>query len=87
MRPISSENPNQPKRYKTITYRPYPDSAVREMGQWIQAQSWKEIYKLESAHEKASTFEEMLLEKIEYFFPEKTIKINENNKPWINPEL
>ena len=57
------------------------------MGQWIQAQSWKEIYKLESAHEKASTFEEMLLEKIEYFFPEKTIKINENNKPWINPEL
>ena len=29
----------------------------------------------------------MLLEKIEYFFPEKTIKINENNKPWINPEL
>ena len=57
------------------------------MGQWIQSQSWKEVYTLESAHDKADKFEEMLMEKVELFFPEKNIKINENDQPWMNPEL
>ena len=87
MEPISNVNPSQTKRYKVITYRPFPDSGIREMGQWIQAQSWKEIYRLSSAHDKAEKFENMLMEKVELFFPEKTIKVNENDKPWMNPEL
>ena len=87
MKPISSENPMQTKRYKRITYRPFPDSAIREMGQWLQSQSWKEIYSLKSAHEKASKFEEMLKEKVDLFFPEKSVKINENDQPWMTPQL
>ena len=47
MKPLSVEVQSQMKRYKTIKYRPFPDSAIREMGQWVQLQTWKEIYDIE----------------------------------------
>ena len=87
MQPLSSANPVQSKKYKTVTFRPYPDSGIREMGKWIQSQSWNEVYSLQSAHDKAEKFESMLNEKINLYFPEKTIKVNENDKPWMNVEL
>ena len=37
MKPLTSDNPVQQKKYKTITYRPFPDSAIREMGRWLQS--------------------------------------------------
>ena len=87
MQPLSSANPVQSKKYKTVTFRPYPDSGIREMGKWIQSQSWNEVYSLQSAHDKAEKFESMLNEKINLYFPKKNIKVNENDKPWMNVEL
>ena len=87
MEPLSSDKPVQKKNYKSITYRPFPDSGIREMGRWVQSQQWMEIYALKNAHEKAEKFESMLWDKIETYFPEKTIGINEDDKPWISPEL
>ena len=29
----------------------------------------------------------MLMEKINFLFPEKSLKVNENDKPWMNLEL
>ena len=43
MKPLSNQFPSRDKRYKVIKYRPFPDSAIRSMGQWIQSQSWEEI--------------------------------------------
>ena len=57
------------------------------MGQWVQQQDWNEVYKLSSVNSKAEKFEEMIIEKINLFFPEKTIKLNEEDKPWISCEL
>ena len=64
MKPLSNDHPIQQKTYKTITYRPFPDSGIREMGRWLQSQHWSEIYSLKDAHKKAEKFESMLLEKI-----------------------
>lgn len=63
MEPLSNDNPVQKRKYKTIAYRPFPDSGIREKRSWIQSQSWKEVYLLKSAHEKAEKFESMLMEK------------------------
>ena len=87
MYPLTNENPKQAKKYKIIKFRAYPDSAIREMGQWLQSQSWHDIFKLSCANAKAEKLEEMLLDKINVLFPEKILKVNENDKPWINPEL
>ena len=86
-KPLSTENPAQQKQYKTIKYRAFPDSGVREMGIWVQSQNWNEIYKLPCVNQKAEQFEKMVMEKVDLYFPEKTIKLNENDQPWISPEL
>ena len=54
------------------------------MGQWIQAQTWHEIYTLHCVNKKVELFEKMMMEKIDSFFPMKTIRVNENTKPWMN---
>ena len=87
MEPLSNENPTQVKRYKCIKYRPFPESAIREMGQWVQAQTWQEIYQLNDVNLKAEKFEKMIMEKVEVFFPEKTVKLSENDKPWVDSKL
>ena len=86
-KPLSTENPTQVKQYKTIKYRAFPESGVREMGVWVQQQDWNEIYKLSCVNKKAEQFEQMIIEKVDLYFPEKTIKLNENDQPWISPEL
>ena len=57
------------------------------MGQWIQAQSWQEIYGVECPSMKAQKFEEILMDRVNFFFPEKSIKLSENDKPWVDSQL
>ena len=87
MKPLSSGNPSKQKKYKTIKYRPFPDSAIRQMGQWVQAQNWHEIYLEKDANMKAEMFENMIMEKVNFLFPEKSIKVSEDDQPWANSEL
>ena len=87
MEPLSSEFPTLPKRYKVIKYRPFPDSGIRDMGQWIQSQSWHPIFSIADPNLKAKIFEEMIMEKVDFFFPEKCLKVNENDQPWVDAKL
>ena len=87
MRPLTNEFPSKGKRYRIIDYRPFPDSGMRLMGQWVQSQDWHEIYKIKCPNLKAVTFEKIVMEKVEQFFPRKTIRLNENDKPWVNSKL
>ena len=87
MKPINSVDPGLQKRCRIIKYRPFPDSGVREMGNWLQNQTFREIYLTPNPEEKASRFEEILMKKVNEIFPEKTIKLNENDKPWVDKEL
>ena len=86
-RPLSTGNPAKQRTYKTIKYRPFPDSGMRKMGVWVQQQKWKEIYDLSSVNQKTEKFEQIIMERVNFYFPEKCIKLNENDKPWISPEL
>ena len=87
MRPLSSTLPAKDKVYKIIKYRPFPDSAIRTMGQWIQSQKWEHIYRESDPNAKVIMFEKILVDKINELFPEKVLKVNENDKPWIDSKL
>ena len=87
MRPLVNPDAVLKNRYKTVKYRPFPDSGLRNMGQWIQKQSWKEIYSIDCPNLKAEKFEEIIMCKVNEFFPEKIIKINDNDKPWVDKKL
>ena len=86
MRPISqTENP-QPKQ-KIITYRPLPESGMLMFKQWLQNETWQDLYQLETAHQKAELLHSTLLDKLDVFLPQKTIKIRPGDRAWVTTEI
>ena len=86
MRPISqTENP-QPKQ-KIITYRPLPESGMLMLKQWLQNETWQDLYQLETAHQKAELLHSTLLDKLDVFLPQKTIKIRPGDRAWVTTEI
>ena len=63
------------------------DSSIRAFGQWISSFDWSEIYSKETAHEKASLFQNILYEQYKFYFPEETLKFREDDQPWVNKEV
>ena len=86
MMPISQNNYPKPQ-VKVITYRPLPESGMLMMKQWLQNENWAQLYRLETAHEKAEYLHTTLLEKLDCYLPEKTIKVREDDQPWANEEV
>ena len=79
---------NPPRRtWKYHTFRPLPDSCVRNFGQWITGEEWKTISSDLSSTAQALTFEQLLQDKLDQYCPEKTVKIGSQDKAWITAEL
>lgn len=69
------------RQYKSITFRPLPQSGINSMGQWIVKESWSDIFNTETAHEKALRFQDTIMSKLNTFLPLKTIKISSDDQP------
>ena len=88
MKPLAlTDQPANRVNHKIIKYRSFPDSAIRQMGQWLQSQSWHEIYQLTCPEMKAARFEEIIMEKVNILFPEKSMRLKRNDKPWVDSQL
>jgi hypothetical protein len=75
MRPISQNNYPKP---------PLPESGMLMFKQWLQTESWTELYQLITAHEKAEYLHNQLLSKLDSYLPEKVLKIRKDDKAWVN---
>ena len=87
VRPINTIDNKCARQTRQIKVRPFPQSGIEKFKSWLIDQTWVEIYKLESAHEKAEKFQNILLQKLEEIFPEKLRKINSDDQPWIGHKL
>ena len=85
-KPISI-NENKQQKYRVVKYRPITESGLEQFSDWLGKQTWTEISELETAHAKAEKLQSMLLCKLDIFLPEKYLKLNENDKPWINQQI
>ena len=72
VKPISEVENKSTRFVRKITVRPFPQSGFIQMENWFMAQTWREIFEKESAHEKAETLQKILLDALERFFPQKT---------------
>ena len=50
--------------YRTIETRPLTQSGILKFSEWIQYESWHEIYQFSDVHTKASKFQNLLLKNI-----------------------
>ena len=51
------------------------------------SQDWSQIFETSTAHDKAKILQEMLLQKFNEIFPEKTHRVSSDDQPWITHKL
>ena len=87
MPPVSAEINFPTRQTRTVQYRPLPQSGIDKMGQWIQRQTWHDIYKCSDAHQMAEVLQTKLLESLDKFLPMKTVKFSSDDDPWVSKEI
>ena len=79
------------RNYRTIKYRPMPESSVHKFGEWIVQESWECLKGSNggglTATEQAVVFEQLVNEKLNQFCPEKVMRLGSQDKMFITAEL
>ena len=75
------------KTYETKVIRPLPDSKMHDFGQWLVKETFDNIKNVDSPTEMVKVFQETINKKIEEVFPEKELKVFENDKEWMTEEI
>ena len=74
--------------YVTRTYRPLPDSGIREFGQWFCTEEWRSLEGDINPTDQVEQFENLINQKLEKIFPLQSVKINPNiDVPFFTKEL
>ena len=87
MRPISASIPVPPRVYRTIQSRPITESGLQLFRSWIEKQRWLDMYSCANAHEKAAKFQKAVMENFQMCFPIKTLKVCDDDQPWVSKSL
>ena len=56
-------------------------------GHWLKKQTWKEVFNAVSVDEKSEILQNILLEKVEEFLPEKKVKISSDDQPFCTEKM
>ena len=86
-KPISVINNKCSRQTRIVKFRPFPQSGLERMKSWLIDETWQNVYNASSAHEKASIFQDMLISKLNEFFPLKTRKIQSDDQPWVTHKI
>ena len=87
IKPIDVINNRCSRQIRKVKVRPFPQSGISRMRDWFIDFTWEDVFKAESAHQKAQNFQNILLKKLDEFFPEKTRKISSDDQPWVTHKL
>ena len=85
--PHTDRNTRPVRNYRTVTHRPLPDAAMDKFGQWITSETWDIFSNKMTPSEQALSLQDLLLSKLDKFFPVKSFKLGSQDKAWINGEL
>ena len=59
-KPINTINNKCGRQTRTVKYRPFPESGMKKMKEWLIDEDWEEVFDAESAHDKAEKFQSFL---------------------------
>ena len=87
MKPINSVE-NKPIRTKRqVTFRPIPESGLKNLETWANRQDWKSVTSVDSTHEKAANLQSTLMNALDKYLPEKTGNFSSDDSPWVTPQI
>ena len=87
MCPLFSALDILPRVYRTVVTRPLTLTGFQRFSNWIENYDFKEIYECQDGDMMADKFQNTLFEKYIDCFPEKILKVCDEDKPWISAEI
>ena len=87
MSPVSAINNKSARERRHVTYRPYSDTRLQEMGEWFEGEEWIKLLDEQDANMKMSSLQQLLVSKYEHYFPQKTKIISSDDEPFFNDAL
>ena len=84
---INTINNKANRQIREVKVGPIPQSGIECMREWFIDESCDQVYGVDSAHQKAESFQKLLVHKLNEIFPEKTRKISNDDQPWITFKL
>ena len=87
MEPISNSVNCPSRQYRTVTFRPLTESGIAAMGKWLSKETWIGLYSSSDTNEKAELLQTTLLQKLNEFFPLKTMRLSDDDQPWFSAKL
>ena len=84
----SSKVQLQPQKVsKRINVRPLKSSSLLAFKQFIQEHNWSDVLSSTNVNYKVNSFLEEVSDMVDIFFPLKSIKVHEDDKPYINGRI
>ena len=87
VKPVNTINNKSSRKVREVKVRPFTSSSLEKMKNWFVDQTWENVFKEESAHEKANIFHSMLLKALDEFLPLKVRKISSDDQVWITHKI
>ena len=75
------------KNYSMKIIRPFPDSGICEFGQWVLNEDFSEVKAAPTTTDMVAKLEEVISTKVDAIFPQKSIRVYEGDKEWMDSEL
>ena len=85
--PLDNFSITESKSYREKTTRPLPDSGVRRFGLAMMSQDWEEVRLEDSPTQQDDALQALLSDMLEASLPTKTVKLRNNDKPFITQEI
>ncbi|XP_063876996.1 uncharacterized protein LOC135109531 [Scylla paramamosain] len=71
----------------TRTHRSMPDSAMREVGQWVTQHPWTEVLDVEDVNSKWHNYVTSTTEAFHRYFPAKNVTVHTSDASWMTPSI
>ena len=72
---------------RQVNVRPLRKSGMEKMKTWMMTQEWTEILTKKDIDIKAQLLNQMVLEKLAEYCPEKVRKTTSDDEPWFTDQL
>ena len=87
VKPVSTINNKSARVTRAIEVQPITETGIRNMKHWLIQEDWTDVLEADSANKKAEIFQNTLASKYNEFFPKKSIKVSNDDQPWITQKL
>ena len=72
-------------QYAKISIRRGKASARHAFGEWLNRVNWANMYRLASCESKLNMLQNVVTTGLDCLWPKRTVKLHNNDKPWITP--